>query len=298
MNIVILEDNIIREKDWKDQVIIATKGQLGQLFDTKEDKDMIESLKYISSSKIEMIDNAYLATFHIMAEKDGNYFKMEKIGLYTDFKTFSIYVTSNKKVLYEKLTTLMDEGSNHANLLIDLLANLTENDYLTLETLENELNSFENKLIKDKLENCINKIAVYRKLFTKYKHYYEQLDYIIDFFESHTSILTDKEDIYNFSILEKRIPRLYSEIIHLKESLSQIQDTYHAQVGIKQNHLMKIFTIITAIFMPLQLLVGWYGMNFKMPEFASVWSYPVVILCSVVIVVGMVLFFKKKNWFK
>ena len=49
--------------------------------------------------------------------------------------------------------------------------------------------------------------------------------------------------------------------------------------------------------MPRTLIVGWYGMNFRyMPELNWEWGYPVVIAASIVIVIGSLLFFKKKKW--
>ncbi len=49
--------------------------------------------------------------------------------------------------------------------------------------------------------------------------------------------------------------------------------------------------------MPLTLIAGWYGMNFKyMPELEYKWAYPAVIVVSIVIVIVSLLFFKKKKW--
>ena len=60
---------------------------------------------------------------------------------------------------------------------------------------------------------------------------------------------------------------------------------------------MTVLTVVTTIFMPLTLIVGWYGMNFRyMPELNYEWSYPVVIVLSILIVVISLIFFKKKKW--
>ena len=59
---------------------------------------------------------------------------------------------------------------------------------------------------------------------------------------------------------------------------------------------MKIFTVITAIFLPLTLIVGWYGMNLQMPEFQLPYTYPIVIVVSLLIVILSVFYFKRKNW--
>ena len=61
---------------------------------------------------------------------------------------------------------------------------------------------------------------------------------------------------------------------------------------------MKYFTVITALFLPLTLLVGWYGMNFaNMPELTWKYGYASIIGLSILICAGMILWFKKKKWF-
>ena len=77
----------------------------------------------------------------------------------------------------------------------------------------------------------------------------------------------------------------------------QIRDLYHTQMEIKQNRIMTLLTVVTTIFMPLTLIVGWYGMNFRyMPELESRWGYPIVIIISLAIIIFGLLFFKKKKW--
>ena len=60
---------------------------------------------------------------------------------------------------------------------------------------------------------------------------------------------------------------------------------------------MKVFTVITAIFLPLTLIAGWYGMNLSMPEYSWAWGYPVVIAVSILIVIAEILYFKRHKWF-
>lgn len=84
----------------------------------------------------------------------------------------------------------------------------------------------------------------------------------------------------------------------LRESAEQAREAYQAQIDIEQNNVMKIFTVLTAIFLPLTLLVGWYGMNFQyMPELGWKYGYVYVIGLSVVTCVICFVLFKKKKWF-
>ena len=91
--------------------------------------------------------------------------------------------------------------------------------------------------------------------------------------------------------------RLHDIVNSLLDYTNQIRDTYQSRLDVKQNRIMTVLTVVTTIFMPLTLIVGWYGMNFKyMPELDSVWGYPVVIGVSVLIVVISLVFFKRKKW--
>ena len=83
----------------------------------------------------------------------------------------------------------------------------------------------------------------------------------------------------------------------LRDFSIQIRDLYQSQLDVKQNRTMALLTVITTIFMPLTLIAGWYGMNFKyMPELEYKWAYPAVIAVSIIIVIVSLLFFKKKKW--
>lgn len=94
-----------------------------------------------------------------------------------------------------------------------------------------------------------------------------------------------------------RMARLHDTSTFLSDYTMQLRDQYKAQLDIRQNRIMTILTVVTTIFMPLTLIVGWYGMNFQyMPELEWRWGYPVIIAVSLIIAIGCVLFFKKKKW--
>ena len=94
----------------------------------------------------------------------------------------------------------------------------------------------------------------------------------------------------------RRLDRLQSETQLLREYASQVSSEYQAQVDIAQNRIMKLLTIVTTIFMPLSLIVGWYGMNFDMPELGWRYGYPAVIVLSVLVVGGCVAYFHRKRY--
>ena len=73
---------------------------------------------------------------------------------------------------------------------------------------------------------------------------------------------------------------------------------FQSEIDIKQNRIMQILTIVTTVFLPLSLIVGWYGMNFAhMPELHWKYGYPMVIaVSSAVVVINLIICKKKKFW--
>ena len=129
------------------------------------------------------------------------------------------------------------------------------------------------------------------------KRYYEQLNFIFDEMTVNDNQLFSKDGVRRLMTLRNRTDRYLSAVKNLQEMVSQLREAYQSQLSIEQNDLMKIFTVVTVIFLPLSLLVGWYGMNFSyMPELGWKYGYPVIILVSVVIAVTLIWKFKKKKW--
>jgi magnesium transporter len=65
------------------------------------------------------------------------------------------------------------------------------------------------------------------------------------------------------------------------------------------NEIMKILTIVSAIFIPLTFIVGIYGMNFEyMPELKKKYGYATVLIVMAISAILMFLYFVKKGWLK
>ncbi len=98
---------------------------------------------------------------------------------------------------------------------------------------------------------------------------------------------------------------VYDHVAHLIDSLdtykdltSSLLDIHINAMNTRMNEVMKVLTVISTIFMPLTFIVGVYGMNFEyLPELGWRWGYFVVWAIMIAIVVGMLLFFRRKKWF-
>ena len=107
-----------------------------------------------------------------------------------------------------------------------------------------------------------------------------------------------EEDLRTLRLLREKTGRLHQEAIMLREYSTQVREVYQAQIEIRQNKIMKTLTIVTTICLPLTLIAGWYGMNFRwMPELSWKYGYPAVVLLSLCIVALSLYLCRKKKLF-
>jgi len=67
----------------------------------------------------------------------------------------------------------------------------------------------------------------------------------------------------------------------------------------QQNQIVKVFTILTAVFLPPTLVGTMYGMNFSyMPELSWKWGFPVTIALTFLSAILPLIYIKKKRWLR
>lgn len=98
---------------------------------------------------------------------------------------------------------------------------------------------------------------------------------------------------------------LYDELIRLhdtsdtqREIVSEVLEIYLSSLSNRMNEIMKTLTIVSTIILPLTLLVGYYGMNFKFfPELEWKFGIYYFLLLMLTIILIMIWYFRKKKWF-
>ncbi|MES4277968.1 CorA family divalent cation transporter, partial [Escherichia coli] len=68
-------------------------------------------------------------------------------------------------------------------------------------------------------------------------------------------------------------------------------------INIEQNRIIKIFSVVSVVFLPPTLVASSYGMNFEfMPELKWRFGYPAAIIFMILAGLAPYLYFKRKNW--
>ena len=208
-----------------------------------------------------------------------------------DGSTKSKYIASLEK---HNLATVTLE-----KLIVSFLDSLVSSDTIFLEDTSNVIADMEEELLeKESDANFSRRILEMKKTLLKIHNYYEQLIDITEALSDNENDIFPTDELMYVTNLQNKIIRLREDTDSLSRSLDHLQDAYTSMLDLKLNNHMKVFTVITTVFFPLTIIVGWYGMNFvSMPEFTWKYGYLYVILLSVVVIVPLIIYGKKKNWF-
>ena len=105
------------------------------------------------------------------------------------------------------------------------------------------------------------------------------------------------ENYENIRVMIKDVNSLLDHTSFNFERLEFLQNTFLGLVNMEQNRIIKIFTVVTVIFMPPTLIASMYGMNFKfIPELDKPWGYPLAIALMILSSIFTLLFFRRKRW--
>ncbi len=181
--------------------------------------------------------------------------------------------------------------------IYDFLDQIVIDDLRLMEKYERELESMEKTIMEEEDDFPSVRLNDIRSDIRDLRIHYEQLMDMGQEFEENENNFFKQENLRYFRLFLNRMARLHDSSTSLRDYTMQLRDQYKAHLDIKQNRIMTILTVVTTIFMPLTLIVGWYGMNFRyMPELEWRWGYPVIIAVSLLVALGCLLFFKKKKW--
>ncbi len=176
---------------------------------------------------------------------------------------------------------------------------LVQNDTAFIEKTGYRLAQLEEQVFANETDKSFNmELLQMKKTLLHMHNYYDQLLDITEAVEENENEIFDEDNLIAITNASAKITRLREDTDSLSRTAEHLQDAYTSALDLQLNHSMKFFTVITTIFFPLTIIVGWYGMNFQyMPEFAWKYGYIYVIVLSVAVVALLTLIGKKRKWF-
>ncbi len=183
-------------------------------------------------------------------------------------------------------------------LAYSLMDTIVDHYFAIMENIGEYVEDIEEELISSPSKETLKNVrSLKREMITLRKSIWPLRDVVRMLQDISNPLVTPATKIYLRDIYDHAI-QVIDSIESTRDIISGMLDIYFSSVSNRLNEIVKVLTILSAIFIPLTFIAGVYGMNFeRMPELTQSYGYPMVLALMAAIAVGLIIYFKRKKWF-
>lgn len=183
-------------------------------------------------------------------------------------------------------------------LLYRLLDCILDSYFSVLEKISAEIESLDFEATSSPTPEVLNKIETDKRILIHLRKLIFPIKEIVSRLDIGFPKFIDKKNEPYFRDLRDTAQNLLDEIDTNKQIIDSLTQLYYATLSHRMNEIMKVLTMVGAIFIPLTFIAGVYGMNFtNMPELEWKYSYFVTWGVMITLAVVLMIYFKRKKWF-
>lgn len=178
-----------------------------------------------------------------------------------------------------------------------LLDVVVDNYFVTMEALGDWIEILEEEVLTNPSRDALARIYQTRRELYYVRHAIWPLREVLIQLTRHTLPAVTEETMPYWRDVYDHVVQIIDLIETYREVLAGMLDVYLSSLSNRTNDVMRVLTVIATLFIPLTFITSLYGMNFDfMPELRWHWSYPVLWLIMLLIALGMLAYFRAKNW--
>ena len=175
---------------------------------------------------------------------------------------------------------------------------LVDNYLPTFSLIEHEIDHVEDEVFENSSEGLLETILTLKKdvMYLK-KVVTQQRNTVYKLANTRLELIGKDSQMY-FSDIYDQLYRFTDQIENFRDLLNNMVDMYLSMSSMKMNQIVKTLTVVMTILMPMTLVTGIYGMNFKfMPEINSPYGYYLTLAAMLLMAILLGYFMKRKRWF-
>ncbi len=280
----------------------ALARSIGQIFDLhilllEDVLDTTQPPKYE-----EFEDQIFILARRMRSDKQLHQVYTEQLGLVVGKHFVIVFLESKPELLNAILNRIQSHKARIRTkgtfyLGYAILDRLVDNYLRITEAIGDRVEDLEDELLEHPKKDHLNQINTYKREINFLRRNVRPIQEVV-FSMSRAEMPFREKDMKPFlQDLRDHTTQTLETIASYKESLENQLNIYNATVANKLNDIMMTLTIFSVIFIPLTFFAGIYGMNFKyFPELDYRFAYPVFWGTQILIVLGMLLYFRRKRW--
>jgi magnesium transporter len=179
-----------------------------------------------------------------------------------------------------------------------LMDSVVDEYFVVLDSLEDHIEAFEDRAVDDSDTTFIPDIQKIKQKLLQVRRVVWPLRESLSLLMRMESPLISNDLRPFYTDLHENVVQAAETVETYRELVAGVMEVNLSAVSNRMNKVMKVLTIISTLFIPLTFIVGVYGMNFvHMPELQYPYAYPITLGVMALIMIGMLLFFKRRHWF-
>jgi magnesium transporter len=194
---------------------------------------------------------------------------------------------------------LLERGVDFVYYLI--ASRLVEANFPLLDHITDELEEIEDRVLSSPAKKDLSRIfELKRRLVLMRKVLSPQRDTMVMLGRRGEQRVSERSSHY-FRDVHDQLVRLNESIEANRDLLSNALDAYLSAVSNRTNEIMKSLTLLSAVFLPLAFIVGFFGQNFDDLPFLPHWvehdglMYAMLVLCTGT-PIAMLVWFRSRRW--
>lgn len=182
-------------------------------------------------------------------------------------------------------------------LLYRMLEAIIDNYYEVVDDVAKKANRLEARVLRNPHSNTLKVIEIEKRKVAQLRKLILPMRDITSQIEKSSNPLFQEVNKPYFMDLKDHCLGVLDEIDSMKQFLEGLTNLYYAVQGQRMNEIMKVLTVVSAIFIPLTFLAGIYGMNFdNIPELHVKHAYFYLLGVMAILAIALVVYFKRKGW--
>ncbi|CAJ1001413.1 MULTISPECIES: magnesium/cobalt transporter CorA [Bacillales] len=247
--------------------------------------------------KLEIYHDHYFIVINNAEFRDQDIF-LREVNIFLG-SHYIITVSKHPHEIYSRLLQIVrEEELNRPDaFLYHLVDQIVDRYFEVVEHIEELIEKLEEDILLNVHKTQLNQIVGLRSevLYAR-KMLLPQRDLIDALHTKELPLIEPRLRKYFGDILENAV-KIVESFDTFRDLISNLREAYHSAVAGRTNDIMRIFTALTTIFMPLTIVTGIYGMNFEyMPELKSPFGYYLVLAFMAALGLTMFWIFKRKKW--
>jgi len=197
--------------------------------------------------------------------------------------------------IQSKLGRIRTRGADY--LFFAMLDAIIDNYFLVLEQINHRIEVLEDEVYANPKPIVAQNIQQLKKEVLKVRRWIFPVKELVSrLIDSEHPLIKQDTKLFLRDALDHSLEINESLQIYREMSMS-LMEMYMSNMSNKMNEVMKVLTIMASIFIPLTFIAGIYGMNFEhMPELHWENGYYYVWGLMIALFLGMLIYFKKKDW--